>query len=85
MTYTQVVEEIRRWKASDKWLLLETLLRDLRAASGEGVMPPTRLSPQQRLRIAEELHGSIRSPESAIPSDEDVRRIIEEERFGKYM
>ncbi|MCL5996479.1 MAG: hypothetical protein M1546_10570 [Chloroflexi bacterium] len=85
MTYTQVVEEIRRWKSSDKWLLLETLLRDLRAASREGAQTPQRLSQQQRLRIAKELHGSIRPTEGAIPTDEDVRRIIGEERFGKYM
>ena len=84
MTYTQVVEEIRRWKASDKWMLLEALLRDLRATSGEGVQTPSRLSPQQRLRIAKEFHGSIRPAEGAIPTDDEVRRIIVEERFSKY-
>ena len=85
MTYAQVVEEIRRWKSSDKWLLLETLLRDLRTTSGEGVQTHQRLSQQQRVRIAKALHGSIRPAEGGIPTDEDVRRIIGEERFSKYL
>ena len=85
MTYTQVVEEIRRWKSSDKWLLIEMLLHELRAASGEGAQTHQRLSQPQRLKIAKMLHGSIRPAQGAIPTDEEVRRIISEERSSKYM
>ncbi len=81
MSYTQVLEEIKKWDNDQKWLLLEKLLHELRQASeGHSESP----SSAKRLEIANALYGSIRPSDRSIPDDEEVRRILNEERFAKY-
>jgi len=84
MTQAQVFEEIRRWPPQAKWQLLETLLRDLREAGQ--TEPPSHLplTSEDRLAVAQALHGSIRPTQGPVPSDAAVRDIVEAARLAKH-
>ncbi len=85
MTHKQVIEEVKQWPPDQKWLLLEVLLHELRPmAATVPTQTKPRLSPQARLEIAQRFHGSIRPISGPVPSDDDVRRIIDEARMRKY-
>lgn len=84
MNYSQIMDEIKHWNSSDKWSLLELLLRDLRLEDDMATLSQQRTSVEERLRIARELHGFIKPIHGPVPTDDDVKQIIREERFGKY-
>ncbi len=85
MTHKQVIDEVKQWPPDQKWLLLEALLHDLRPMAATVPTRATpRLSPQARLEIARRFHGSIRPSHGPVPTDDDVRQIIDEARMHKY-
>ena len=84
MTNKQVIDEVKQWPPTEKWLLLKMLLHELRPSSATLTPAKQRLSPQARMEIARRFHGSIRPSSGPMPTDDDVRRIIDEARMGKY-
>jgi hypothetical protein len=84
MTYSQVLEAARRLEPFDKWSLIDALLRELRPYVLSPDRATPRLTTRERLEIARQLHGLIRPSHGRIPSDDEVRDIIAEERMRKY-
>ena len=68
-----VLKQVRSWPVEDRLALTQELLREIHASP---LAPPPRNTLSRALGI---LRGN-----GPIPSDEDVKRIIEEERLAKY-
>ena len=81
MSYKQVLEEINKWDNSEKQALLETLLFELRQTSASR---SEQLSMENRIATADELYGSIKPVDRSVPDDDEILRIISEERYAKY-
>ncbi len=74
MTYAQVVNDAKQLTATEKLDLVEALLRDLRLA----VLPTvseSKLTVEDKLRIVDQLGGSLKPSTGAIPTDDEMRDI----------
>jgi hypothetical protein len=68
-----ILKLVQTWPPDERAMLAHEILRD---ASSQRLPPP----PRDTLRTA---LGALRG-NGPVPSDDDVDRIIEEERFAKY-
>ncbi len=74
MTYAQVVNDAKQLTATEKLDLVEALLRDLRLA----VLPTvseSKLTVEDKLRMVDQLGGSLKPSTGAIPTDDEMRDI----------
>jgi len=74
LTRKQILEVVRSWPADEQFGLAHEILRDL------GQKEPT---PEQRREAFKRLEG-ILATDAPPPTDEEVERILEEERMRKY-
>jgi hypothetical protein len=69
-----ILRLVRRWPLSEQVALADSILAEVRAAQ-QPLSPP--VEPSESLR-------GILATEQPAPSDEDVARIMDEERMKKY-
>lgn len=70
-----VLRVVRQWPINEQIALADAILADARTATGQVLRPPT--VPSAALR-------GILSNDQPAPSDEDVARMLDEERMKKY-
>ena len=84
MTYSQVVNDAKQLTTVEKLDLVEMLLRDLRQT-----VLPTMSKPIQtvddKLRIVDQLGGSLKPLNGGIPTDDEIRDGYTEELIRKYL
>jgi hypothetical protein len=87
MTYVQLVHETLRLTPSEKFALVEYLLRDLRSAveTQPAPAPTPELSEAEKLKLVEELGGVLRPKEGNAPTDEDLRNDYTRYLIEKYL
>ena len=71
----EILRIVRQWSVNERIALADAILADARTASQHELQPPA--VPSAALR------GILSNGEPA-PSDEDVARILDEERMKKY-
>jgi len=84
MTYTQVVSDAKQLSAAEKLDLVEALLRDLR----QTVLPTVsehKQTVEDKLRIVDQLGGSLKPLNGPIPTDDEIRDGYTEELLRKYL
>ena len=70
-----ILRVVRQWPINEQIALADAILADARTATGQVLRPPT--VPSAALR-------GILSNDQPAPSDEDVARMLDEERMKKY-
>lgn len=70
-----ILRVVRHWPINEQIALADAILADARTATGQVLRPPT--VPSAALR-------GILSNDQPAPSDEDVARMLDEERMKKY-
>ena len=84
MTYTQVVNDAKQLTTVEKLDLVEMLLRDLR----QTVLPTVskrKQTVEDKLRIVDQLGGSLKPLNGGIPTDDEIRDDYTEELIHKYL
>ena len=74
MTYAQVVHDAKQLTAAEKLDLVEALLHDLR----QTVLPAASeaaLTVEDKLRIVDQLGGSLKPLNGTAPTDDEIRDI----------
>lgn len=75
LDYQSVMQAVSQWSARDRFRLVQAVLATLE--------PPARLEPSERQSTYERALGLL-ATDGPPPSDEDVKRIVEEELLKKY-
>lgn len=70
-----ILRVVRHWPINEQIALADAILADARTATGQVLRPPT--VPSAALR-------GILSNDQPAPSDEEVARMLDEERMKKY-